>query len=101
MNVPYEYVDAYKKCRHYKEGDKVIDIIVGIDRLGSSFMNLLIEDSYFERWQLPFYYNQLAGDCIDDDFSEKTAIRENPDAWVSMMAGATNWEEWFDYVDLE
>lgn len=98
--VPKDFVDDYKKSIHYKIGDEVIDIEVGIHSFGYSYMNLII-DRNGVLYQLPFYYNQLPYESDEGYPSEAEEIEEDSDAWIEGMSGATEWVEWYDNVELE
>ena len=106
--VPIDFINDYKKSRHYQEGDEVVDIEAGLHRpLGYSYLNLVINREG-EFYGLPFYFNQMPyehpyGEESEDEsnVSEAEEIELDVDAWIESMAGATNWEEWMNEVDLE
>jgi hypothetical protein len=98
--VPIDFIKDYEKSAHYKIGDKVVDIEVGIHRIGYSFMNLVI-DRQGVLYKLPFYFNQMPYEHDEDYPSEAEEIELDVDAWIESMAGATVWTDWYDNVELE
>ena len=104
--VPRDFVKDYEKSVHYEIGDRVVDIEAGIHGMGYSYMNLII-DRGGVFYQLPFYYNQMPYEPIeefpeDEDYnSEADEIELDVDAWIEGMSGATEWVEWYDNVELE
>jgi hypothetical protein len=63
-------------------------------------MNLIIRrDGVL--YQLPFYFNQMPYEHDEDYLSEADEIELDVDAWIESMARATNWDEWYDNVELE
>ena len=104
MNVPTEFIEDYKASRHYEPGDEVIDIEAGIDGYNCSYITLYILRDGVE-YALPFYYNQAPyepGYEYNGNYpSEADDIEENVEGWLEGMAGATEWYEWYNDINLQ
>lgn len=95
MRVPHEFIEDYEKCDHYLPGDKVVDIELGKQgELGYIFINLIIERD-IRTYRLPFYFNQV------HDEEDLEDMRDSPNRWLAVLAGATNWVGWYNSVDLQ
>lgn len=101
-----EWLAEFESCAAHRDGDELIGMSAGVDRMGSSAIYAtILRDG--EEIELSPYFNQLANDCGDDCYerfgdedcegnctTEADEIENDESEWLVVMAGATQWYEW-------